>query len=196
MTKLISKIKIGTKDGDRVIPMRSPVSNFMYLFQGALLETSNANVIDTGNVARTCGAYYSVGNQWHWTGLNSILLPAYGVDTWGIQVGSNATGVALTDYKLNTQITHGTGGAQLIYGAQQTLFNLSSGNNRYWKLQRYFVNYSGGALTIREVGVVQRPTSAAGAVYNVLVCRDLTGDIVVPDTEAVTFEISWQISLS
>lgn len=189
MTRLIGEIRIGRK----VVPMRSPVSNFMYLLYGLLGLTTNANVVDTGNVARTAGAYYAGGNTYWWLAGNTAG-PAYGIDTWGIQVGSNAAAVALTDYKLNTQIAHGTGAGQLKYSGQSLAAQLSSGSNRFFRTQRYFVNDSGGDVTIREVGIVVKPAIAGPAWVNVLIARDLTGDIVVTDTNAVPVEITWQVT--
>lgn len=188
MTRLIGRIQIGRK----VIPMRSPVSNFMYLLYGALACTTNPNVVDTSNTVRTAGSYFS-GSSYGWRN-GETSDPALGVDTYGIQVGSNATAVALSDYKLNTQITHGTGAGQLKYSGQSGFGPISSGSSRAFRLSRYFTNDSGGDVTIREVGLVQRPNSSGGVIYLVLVCRDLTGDIVVSDTNAVPVEFTWQVT--
>jgi len=194
MTKLIATIRIG----DKVIPMRSPISNFMYLLHASFGQTTNANVIDTGNTARTVGGISTGGSQFCWAGAaGASAHPLAGIDTWGIQVGSNATAVALTDYKLNTQITHGTGAGALLYSAQGELISAGSGaagTSRSFRINRYFVNGSGGAVTIREVGLVLRPGTTAAAYYNVLVCRDLTGDVAVADTEAVPVEFTWQVT--
>lgn len=181
------------KIGNKIIPMRSPVSNFMYLLYGFLGLTSNANIVDTGNVVRNAGAYYSAGNYRWWLGSQGPG-PGYGIDTWGIQVGSNATAVALTDYKLNTPITHGTGGGQLKYSGQSIVAQLSSGSNRFFRVQRYFTNDSGGDVTIREVGIVVQPATNAPLNVFVLIARDLTGDIVVTNTNAVPVEITWQVT--
>ncbi len=191
MTKLIGTIRIA----DKIIPMRSPVSNFMYCVRALLAVSSDANIVDTGNVVRTAGSYYNAGNTYYWMGSASGPAPLYGIDTWGIQVGSNATAVALTDYKLNTQIAHGTGAGQLKYsgqGGQVSAGTGAAGTSRSFRINRYFTNDSGGDVTIREVGLVVRPTSAAGAVYNVLICRDLTGDVIVTNTNAVPVEFTWQ----
>jgi len=185
MTKLVATIRIG----DKIIPMRSPVSNFMYLLHAAFNANVNANVIDTSNTARTIGAYPSYA----WVGNASAVQPAYGVSTWGIQVGSNATGVALTDYKLNTQIAHGVGAGELKYSGQNvSTVVTASGANRSFKIFRYFTNDSAGDVTIREVGIVMQPTTTGATPYPVLIARDLTGDIVVTPTNAVPVEIAWQ----
>ena len=159
--------------------------------------SSDANIVDTSNTVRTAGSTYQAGNIYYWMGVASGSPPVYGIDTWGIQVGSNATAVALTDYKLNTQIAHGTGAGQLMYSGQGGVVSAgtgAAGTSRSFRINRYFINGSGGDVVIREVGLVVRPTSAAAVAYNVLICRDLTGDVTITNTNAVPVEFTWQVT--
>jgi hypothetical protein len=192
----MGKITGTVRVGDVVKPMHSFLANFMYLLNGAFQRTTNANVIDTGNTARTVGGWQNNGTQLGWNYCGGIPLnqPLYGVSAYGIQVGSNATAVVITDYKLNTQIAHGVGAGELKYGAQAYLSNLSSGTNRFVRISRPFYNDSGGDVTIREIGLVMTPEASYGGAYNVLIARDLTGDVVVSTTNATVVEISLKIA--
>ena len=183
--------------GNMVKPMHSLLQNFMYLLNAALQKTVNVNVVDTGNVVRSCGGWNQTGTQYGWSYNAGVagVQPAAGISAYGIQVGSNATAVVITDYKLNTQIAQGTGAGQMKYSGQSFIGNLSSGNNRFVRISRYFTNDSGGDVTIREVGLAVTPQVSYGGPVNVLIARDLTGDIVVSNTNAVPVELTIQISL-
>ena len=188
MTKMIGWIKIG----DKVFPMRSLLQNFVYLLQAGFKSTSNANVVDTSNAVRTVGNYM-ISFYYGWWSSSGAAYPPAANDNYGIQVGSNATAVTITDYKLNTKITHGVGAGQLKYSSQGMTGLYTSGSTRSFKVHRFFANDSGGDVTIREVGLCMYPGGAGGPFYT-LISRDLTGDITVTTGNAVPVEITIQIT--
>lgn len=181
-------LKIGKKE----YYMDSCVEHFMLLLKAAFQQATgtvymeSASVHDTANVARTCGCYYQGGSYYNWGFTGQ---PAAGVDTWGIQVGSNNTAVDILDYKLNTPITHGTGAGQLQYGAQTTAFG-GVAPNKWAKMMRTFTNGSGNDVIVKEVGLVARP-NAAGSPFNILIARDIIADpgITIVDTDSMPVEI-------
>ena len=98
-------------------------------------------VPDTGNVNRTM----STGSGTNGSGANDA-------DTNGLVVGTGTNAVALSDYALQTQITHGLGAGQLDYQATETAALQTVGSTRSFEIRRVFVNQSGATITINECG--------------------------------------------
>jgi hypothetical protein len=111
-------------------------------------------------------------------------------------IGTGFTPVALTDYILAVQIANGTAGGQMQYMAMSyQIGKISSGANRAYKLIRCFINSSGGAITVKEVGFIARPYNTGVGQYNVLICRDVLGaPVAVNNGELITVEMSFQIT--
>lgn len=78
-------------------------------------------------------------------------------DTKGIVAGTDATAVAITDYKLGARIPHGTGSGQLQYAAMQLLTSYTqSGSDAYFEIRRTLTNNSGATITLKEVAIYAR----------------------------------------
>lgn len=74
----------------------------------------------------------------------------------GIIVGTGTGAVALDNFELDTQIAHGSGGGQLEYG-ECTLDSKgwNASPKYFWSIwTRDFVNNSGDAIVVNEVGIV------------------------------------------
>jgi hypothetical protein len=74
-------------------------------------------------------------------------------DTYGIVVGTGTASVTPTDYKLTSQIPHGTGPGQLDYDTH-TVASSYTLSSSYVEISRVFVNRSGGDVVVREVGLI------------------------------------------
>lgn len=201
MTKLIGMIKV-TKSTGEVYEQRmhSFVQNFAYLLNSLCARLAPNGGVglpmkDTANTSVTAGAYNAGASYYNWY---YTAVAAIGIDAYGMVVGINtgATAVALTDYKLDTQIAQGVGAGQMKYSAASyQVGKISSGANRSYKLIRWFTNDSPGAITVKEVGFITRPYKAAVGSYNVLICRDvLAVPVVVGVGELITVEMSFQIT--
>lgn len=85
---------------------------------------------------------------------NFSILADIGNDTQGIVAGTDATAVAITNYKLGTRIAHGTAATQLQYGVQEMLTPFTqSGSDAYFEFRRTLTNNSGSTIVLKEVGV-------------------------------------------
>lgn len=188
MTGVEWVLKLGKKE----YYMDSCVEHFILLLKAAFQQAAgiaameSASVHDTGNTLRTCGAYYQAGNLYNWM-FNTQ--PGAGVDTYGILVGSNNTAVDITDYKLNTQISHGVAAGNLQYGAQTTAYG-GVDPNKWAKILRTFTNGSGNDVVVKEVGLVCRP-NVGGIAYNILITRDIIADpgITIVNADSLPVEI-------
>lgn len=110
---------------------------------------------------------------------------------YGIQVGSGTTPVVVADYKLDTQIVHGTGAGQLSHA--DTLIAAPSvvGSTSQFVISRSLTNNSGGLVIIRELGLCCRTDSSPA--FFTLLCRDLTGsdvDVLATQVAAVSITLS------
>jgi len=100
-----------------------------------------------------------------------------GDDEVGIVVGTGSTAESVDDYKLDTKIVHGAGGGELQYGNQAFNIPVVGATEVNYVITRTFVNGSGGAIVVAEIGIDIEATSAAA---NFLAVRD-----VLPSTESV-----------
>lgn len=110
----------------------------------------------------------------------------------GIQVGTGGSAVLLTDFQLQTRIIRGVLPGQILYSHNQSSNLQAISSEASYMISREFTNYSGGAITIKEIGLVLilravgAPTSD-----NFLVDRTHVDDIVIPSGESlyVTYKI-------
>ena len=127
-------------------PSHSFVLQFMQLL---CLQMKNAayvgNIKDITNTNRT-GALLD-------TTYHMIINAVGGTDDYGIVVGSGVGAEAVTDYKLDTLITHGVGLGQLKYGSQVAVELVNNAGVMRIELSRMVSNGSGGDVDINEVGL-------------------------------------------
>jgi hypothetical protein len=147
-------------------PIKSWVKQWIQVLYA---EFSNANTtfLDTSGISRTINAAYFRADA------------GAGVTTHGIVVGSSDTPVTRDDYKLGSQIAHGSGTGQLMYGAMSIDPPVAYSTGYLTRLMRVFTNNSGGDVTVKEVGVV---ILYSGNLYYFLIIRDvLSTPVTIPN---------------
>jgi hypothetical protein len=110
---------------------------------------------------------------------------AAGDASFGVQVGTGTNAVSISDYKLQTPISHGTGSGQLQYGAVSVGAVAVIPPSAEFTIARTFTNLSGADITVKEVGLI-----AKYDVYPYLLERTLL-EFVIPNGEnrTVTYKI-------
>ena len=110
-----------------------------------------------------------------------------GVTGRGILVGTGTTAPAVDDYKMETQIAHGTGAGQLEYSAVTFGAPTSDATTSQFTVTRNFANNSGGDITVNEIGLAVCSYQSGNAEHNQLVVRDvIAGGIAVPNGQTLT----------
>lgn len=128
----------------------------------AMFTSVNQNVTDITNTARSYGHTEMTGDP------GATL-------AYGIVVGSGTDAVTISDYKLQTMISHGSGSGQLYYAASTFNAPVLSGSTYSSECYRPFINLSGADVAVNEVGIMPIWGS-----YYFLLARDTTGGITVP----------------
>jgi hypothetical protein len=123
-----------------------------------------------------------------------------GTDTWGLQVGSGASGTypeTFDDYILGAIINTGTSAGQLVYSNSPTPIpswtSGVSGGTWAYTLNRFFDNYSGGTITVKEIGLVTRGAAGNNA-KNVMVARDSISDLSIANNQQA--RLNYTISMT
>ena len=211
------KIVVKNKDGEVIkeieeAPAKSFVKNFLSILRGAFVG-SGATVTDVeGNsVSATIGVNWdngwcnsgqiwcNSGRRWCNGGTlyvhtNMLWINApEGDDTYGIVVGTGDTAVTPDDYKLASQIAHGSGDGQLYYKACSVgKPNIVDSGVRV-VVSRVFRNDGNSDITIAEIGIVALVIADTTSSAKVLIIRDvLTEPVTIPaggGIGIVTYEI-------
>lgn len=122
--------------------------------------------------------------------------PMYAVlgdDTQGVVIGTGSGATSFEDYTL-TKIAHGSGGGQMWYFAFEEIIQTWNSGPRTWDIEmvRMFRNYSGGSITVNEVGLVGRYIYNTVSFDDCLVARDkLTSGIAVADDGVLAARYSY-----
>ena len=196
-------------------PSRSWLKHFFDLMYEPLGYGTNtlALINDYGGVARTL-AIWGGGNEYNanlqcnstgggtihaiWGGGGSSYSNSAPLDgaLIGIVIGTGVGAVAPTNDSLGTRIVHGEGAGQMLYGGCE-LFALTFANpNGSFVIRRYFTNESGGGITVSEVGIHSPARAGAGNLsYLFCIARDLTGGVLVNDTELLEVTYTAQITV-
>ena len=116
-------------------------------------------------------------------------VPGYKI---GIVVGTGTNSVSPTDYKLQSQVEHGTGTGQFIYYGSLCSDISISGSEASFKTMRLFENKSGGSITINEIGIYA--VGCGG--YSHCIVRDVLGTgVTVNDNEVLKVEYTIKITV-
>jgi hypothetical protein len=146
-------------------PMKSWVKQWiqcLYVYFGYTSTT----IIDINGTSRTM----SSANVF-------TLSSGAGTTTYGIVVGSSDTPVTRDDYKLASQILHGSGTGQLMYGAMSFDAPTAYGTGYLFRAMRVFTNNSGADVTVKEIGLY---VNFGG--YYFCIARDvLTTPVTIPN---------------
>jgi len=197
-------LEIMVKDRDgRVVKygrheMKSFLNNFLKFLE--LFFKSNGQVdisiVDTGGTSRPArGSRYNAIRE------NSFMGGAApdNDDSYGIIVGSGTTTVNLNQYALASKIAHGTGSGQLDYNPTSlddfgVDTSVSPPVYRF-RLVRSFINASGVAVTINEVGVAVRYRRDTDD-FKFLIARDvLPISYTVPAGGSATVAVTVEVEL-
>ena len=116
-----------------------------------------------------------------------------GQDTYGILVGSSNQAFSVDDYNLISKIPHGTGAGQLNYGDIPSVDVYTD----YLEFARVFDNYSGGDVTVYEIGVAVRTTQlydGTNETNYVLLARDVISATTVPNNGRLSVTYTFKIN--
>lgn len=138
-------------------PSRSFLKQWPQCIKGIVHATDETNVKDIAGTLQTF-SYTIFG----WKGLAAET-------TRGIVLGTGTTAVAIDDYKLQTQIAHGSGAGQLDHKLQTVDAFQVVGGVASFRMRRQFENLSGGTITIKEAGIYARDALN----HNICVVRDV-----------------------
>ncbi len=120
-------------------------------------------------------------------GVTSLALNAgAAANLFGVMVGTGSTAVSISDFKLDTLITHGTGATQVAYGAVTVSSPATSGTTRYFTIARTFTGNASAVVTVNEIGLYCKFDS----VYYYCIDRTLsTFTIPIATAKTVTYTI-------
>jgi hypothetical protein len=142
----------------------------------AAYQDSNINLKDTGGTIR--------GNVTYALGINASL-DAYhhpivwNDDTLGIVIGTGNTAFNEDDYELDTQISDGEAGGEMVHLPMLAPTHTWNGGSNDFTITdvRHFWNKSGGSITVNEMGWIARIFyfTAQTTSYDCLLIRDVLG---------------------
>lgn len=125
---------------------------------------------------------------------NLAMNGAAGATNRGIVVGTGTTTPTIDDYRLETQIAHGTGPGMLQYSAVTFGAPSTDGSVSQFTVTRDFANNSGSSVTVYEAGLYCYGFPGTAAYFCVV--RDvITAGIVVNNGETLTLNYRIQAVL-
>jgi hypothetical protein len=147
-------------------PMKSWVKQWLQLLY-IYWASATVSVIDTSGTSRSLSSTTTF-----------TLAAGAGTSSYGIVVGSSDTPVTRDDYKLASQIAHGNGTGQLMYGAMSFDAPITYSTGYLFRAMRVFTNSSGADITVKEIGVYANYT---GAYYFCIIRDVLTTPVTIPN---------------
>jgi len=118
----------------------------------------------------------------------------YGIDHYGMQVGTVASGIDSTHYKLFDQVDHGTSTGEVIYNKQNFYGPNTTASGTWFSLERPFYNDTAGSIVIEEVSLMGRGAAATEG-NGILFIRSLTGGVTLGSKETVTFKFKLEANI-
>ena len=162
---------------------RSILGNWYRILYAHMAFTSTSLVHTSGN---SWGVMYH-GDNWKFKADANE-------DYIGTVIGTGSTAVTIDDYKLDSQIMHGTGSGQMRHLASTPGWPSVAGSNCDFLISRTFLNNSGGSVMVRESGIYCR---VKGPTYYGYACivRDVLGPPQdVPDGGSITINYILRIT--
>jgi len=146
------------------------------------------NAVYSGPCKNTLGStmYYVVSSPAMW-GFTAVFA-ADDNDDYGIVVGTGTTPPTNVDYKLETQIAHGTGAGELDYGTHSFTTPQVVGSNVDMVISRTFYNGSGAKVTISEIGVYEYSARPHYGTDSACIIRDVITPVDVENGETVSVQ--------
>ncbi len=121
--------------------------------------------------------------------------PFFDGEIVGIVIGTDNTAAAPDDDALGTRIVHGDGAGEMWYGGTEVHPPVFVNPNGTMIIRRYFTNDSGGDITVEECGIYSPGLQSSHTHYIYCIARDVTGGIVVADTEILEVTYTVQITV-
>lgn len=171
--KIKAWIKVYDQKG-KLIARKRANSLVKAFIQGLYIQMSAS----TFTVTDITGVGRSIGNS------TSALYVGGGTGNTnlGIVVGTGTDPVDINQFKLQSQISHGTGAGQLSYGGTSVGIPYIVGNKAGFVISRTFTNQSGANITVNEVGLYGHISAS----YYFMFDRTLMS-ITIPNGESRTF---------
>lgn len=162
-----NEIEVTIRNSDNSInkiekyPFRSFVSNWTLVDAEAYGNTTQSKTRTTGNIFSA--------NDWY----GYIVNASYTTSNAGIIVGGSSTPASNTDYNLYNKYNNGVGTNNFDYSS--CIVESPNYVDPYYNLvvRRVLTNYSGAALTIREIGLTGAHYNNFDAGYILLMARDV-----------------------
>lgn len=98
--------------------------------------------------------------------------------THGVVVGTGDTAETNVDYTLETKIAEGGGAGQLTHGDTTVTAAAVVGANVDLVVTRAFINGSGGAITVEEVGIYTKQVTPS---YHCIIRDVLGASVIIPN---------------
>lgn len=163
-----------------VRPSRSFVIQFLEFIYALFDGPSSLKATDTSNSEQ----YMYVAA---WPASDVFRIDA-GINTsgYGPVVGTGDAAEANTDYKLETQLTEGTGAGKITHGAVLFVATAVVGANVDLVVKRAFTNNTGSTITVKEAGIYSKWEHAPNKYYHCIVRDVLGAGVDVPDKCSLT----------
>lgn len=199
--KLMLEIKVIDKNGNIIKIHKqhshSFVENFL-LLQANIWSNSYGNYSYNYNFIDISGTSTNLNNNT--SGITSFsqfeaMNAPQNNNSYGIVVGTGTTPPTPSDYKLESQITNGTGEDQLGYGSMSFSTITLSGNTSSISISRTFSNNSGATITITEVGIIISLLNSNSTQDYVLIAHDLLSS-AISVSNGNTLTINYTISIT
>ena len=176
------------------------LGNFIKTFYAAAMMHHAPNVdgaamtlTDTGGTARAGSSSACLITEAQATVMDCNA--AVAIATYGILVGTDTGAVYpkdIANYKLGTQIAHGTGAGQLSHSNHSIVGSSVTATDSIAGITRTFANVSGGSITVNEIGLASKMNWESSTDRYFMLIRDLlAAPVVVAHGESLT--ISYRI---
>ena len=179
----VLELTVTDKDGKvtdhRVLKSKSFVRQFLELLWIQAFQIPGVapyNMRDTANTLRDiCESGYIFASD-----------GGIGIETHGIIVGTGTTAPAISDYKIETAIAHGTAAGQLQYSAVTFGAPASDATTSQFTITRDFANASGASIIVNEIGLYVKGNLLTTTYYFMTIRDVITGGMAVPNSQTLT----------
>ncbi len=171
---------------------KSLLKNFALALKGIMagsVQSKNVNLKDTSGTSR---AYpYMSTSTLYLLAVNA----GQGNQGYGILVGSGTTPVSRDDYKLVSQIAHGSDVGQLSYGAVTVEDPDGTPPDTVFRVIRTFTNNTTESITVSEIGLAFYEYDASAYTLCFLIARDvLSTSQSVPSGATLTVRYIFKVT--
>jgi len=164
---------------------RSFVQQWIDILYGHFRNTTSGFTVKRTD-GTTAGNYYPHSIDTRWTAY-------YNSDLFGIVVGAGNNPVAVSDYKLQSQIMHGTTAGKIYHGTcVGGLPYVEETSRKMIEFNRVFSNMTDYDIVVREVGVYAQERQNY---WYYCFVRDAIGPITVPAKGGIAVSYGFELTL-